>query len=107
MGRNFSLEAFAAFLGPQLPVLADLTDKVDLDGAPTWRSHADTLFPCPPRTATRWRGTSGAPQPGGRAPIASLLNLLPLLAAEHLSPKVVTALVGHVSEHLTEWGRDC
>lgn len=95
----------AAFLGLQLHVLADLTDELGLDGAAGWRTQADELFHA--LQAQLWVGDrfiARAARSSRQSASSSLLNLLPLLAAEYLAPEIVDALVERIPEHLTEWG---
>lgn len=95
----------AAFLAIQLDTLADLTDELDLPGGQAWREHANQLLDA--LLDELWRGdrfVARAAVSGRESSSTSLLNLLPLLATDHLPPEVTRALVARVPDHLTEWG---
>ncbi|HKT57203.1 MAG TPA: glycogen debranching protein [Microbacterium sp.] len=95
----------AALLAVQLHVLADLTDELGLPGGQQWRDRAQELLDA--LQGELWRGTrfvGRAAESGRESTGTSLLGLIPLLAAEHLRPEIVAALVAGIGAHLTEWG---
>jgi glycogen debranching enzyme len=94
----------AAFLVIQLDVLAALADELGLDSGPTWRAEGAVQLDA---LGTLWDGdgfVALSASTGRASTKTSLLNSLPIVAAEHLAPERVQALADRIAEHLTEFG---
>ncbi|MFC5502451.1 amylo-alpha-1,6-glucosidase [Lysinimonas soli] len=105
--RDRVIEApdLAAFLLVQLEELATIADQLVLGDATEWRGEAAAISTA--LLAELWDGESfvahGAA--GGRvSKTGSLLNLLPIVAAELLPREVTDRLADDIARHLTEFG---
>lgn len=93
----------AAFLLLQLEVVAGLADELGLPSS-AWRESRCVLAE---ELRGMWDGTALAgrsPLHGRTATTTSLLNLLPLLAAEELTDEMIATMLESLAPHLTEWG---
>jgi glycogen debranching enzyme len=93
----------AAFLLIQLDVLRELSDEL---GRPSdrWREERATVAA---GLLELWSGDAFVarhPTTGRASSTTSLLNLMPLVAADSLPVEVADALAAGVRRHLTEWG---
>ncbi|WP_286308247.1 amylo-alpha-1,6-glucosidase [Agromyces mangrovi Wang et al. 2018] len=95
----------AAFLLVQLGVLADLADELALDGADEWRATRARLRAALLAQLSDNEGffAVGALS-GARSKRTSLLNLLPVLAADAFPRELLDVLARGIGAHLTEWG---
>jgi glycogen debranching enzyme len=94
----------AAFLVIQLDVLADLADELGLDTGSSWRDEGAVQLEA---LGELWDGdvfVARSASTGRASTASSLLNNLPIVAAEHLPPERVQALADRIAEHLTEFG---
>jgi glycogen debranching enzyme len=95
----------AAFLLTQLDVLAQLADELATGDGERWRAERDAL-----RSALveqLWRdGSFVGVGVLSRRPskTTSLLNLLPIVAADHLGEDIAATLARGIEPHVTEWG---
>lgn len=94
----------AAFLAVQLDVLADLADELGHPSA-GWRKVGDELL----RTLVDqlWTGSefvAVGSLSGRRSTGTSLLNLLPLVLGDRLSPDIRAAMADRLGDHLTDFG---
>lgn len=94
----------AAFLVLQLDALAALSDELGI-GDPRWAVESQRLREA--LLAQLWNGETfiavGASS-GRPSTASSLLNLLPIVAAEILPAEVREKLAAHIERHLTEFG---
>ncbi len=94
----------AAFLLVQLHVLAGLAEELGHD-ATAWSTEAERIRAALLEDLWRDGGFEAVGVfSGRRSKRSSLLNLLPIVAAEHLPRECVHALVSGIRHHLTEWG---
>ena len=94
----------AAFLVLQLDTLARLSDELGTNDAATWRLEREKVLA---GLIGLWDGehfVARAVESGRGSKTSSLLNLLPIVAAEFLPSAIVDRLVSSITEHLTEWG---
>ena len=95
----------AAFLVLQLDVLADLEEQLGApDAAERHRVRAGQMFDA---LGSIWDGDTFTPRTAADGePVAttSLLNLMPLVLGERLSPPMRAALVHRLRAYLTAWG---
>jgi glycogen debranching enzyme len=95
----------AAFLVVQLDVLAELADELGIDESAQWREARDRI-----RTAMLedLHDEGGffalGVHSGAVSKRTSLINLVPIVAAETLPPGVSDELAHQIERHLTEWG---
>ncbi|MDF2989795.1 MAG: glycogen debranching enzyme [Microbacterium sp.] len=105
--RDRVIEApdLAAFLVVQLDVLAALADELDTGEGESWRAERDRVQQALLRDLLDDDGffAVGA-QSGTVSKRTSLLNLLPVLAADRFSAAVSDALATRIAAHLTQWG---
>jgi hypothetical protein len=95
----------AGFLLVQLEVLAGLSDELGTDGAERWRRESDAIQLA--LTTELWDGKSFvalAATSGRISKTGSLLNLLPIVAASHLTQEIADALARDIALLVTEWG---
>ncbi|KTS08854.1 amylo-alpha-1,6-glucosidase [Microbacterium testaceum] len=95
----------AAFLVVQLDVLADLADELGTGEGDAWRVERDRVQAALLRDLRDDEGffAVGA-LTGTVSKRSSLLNLLPVLAADRLGSEVADRLAAGIAEHLTTWG---
>jgi glycogen debranching enzyme len=95
----------AAFLVVQLDTLIGLAGELETGDAPGWADERERLLAA--LCSDLWDGDrffardadSGAPSTS-----TSLLNLLPIIAAERLPVEMRDRLAAHIRDHLTEFG---
>ncbi len=105
LDRVIEAPDLAAFLSIQLDVLADLADELGLEDGPEWRRQGDRV-----RAALldELHDDEGFFARGAlsctTSKRTSLLNLLPVLAADVLPAAVGDGLADGIARHLTAWG---
>jgi hypothetical protein len=106
--RDRVIEApdLAAFLVVQLDVLADLADELGLglDAGAEWRTEGAAQLDALDELWTGDAYVARSASTGRASTRTSLLNSLPIVAAEHLLPERVQGLADRIAEHLTEFG---
>ena len=93
----------AAFLLIQLGVVADLADELGHDAA-HWRREQAAIAEALSGLFAGDAFAAEHPLTGRRSTTTSLLNLMPVVAADFLAADVTDALAGSISWHLTDWG---
>jgi glycogen debranching enzyme len=95
----------AAFLVVQLDELASLADELGREGSAVWRAERDRVQAALLQQLWDEDGFFAVGALSGRASKrTSLLNQLPVLAADRFPAEVGRTLAGRIGAHLTTWG---
>ncbi len=105
--RDRVIEApdLAGFLLVQLEVLGELTEELGLGSGDDWRAEAARISDA--LVAELWDGTSfiaRAAATGSPSSTGSLLNLLPIVAADWLPPEIAARLAEGIERFVTDYG---
>ncbi len=95
----------AAFLVVQLDTLIGLAGELETGDAPRWADQRERILAA--LCSELWDGDrffARAADDGAPSTSTSLLNLLPILAAERLPLEMRARLAAHIRDHLTEFG---
>ena len=95
----------AAFLVVQLDTVIALAAELGTGDAPRWKGERERILAA--LCSELWDGDrffARSAESGAPSSSTSLLNLLPIIAAEGLPPEIRDRLAAHVREHLTEFG---
>lgn len=95
----------AAFLVVQLDTLVGLAGELGTEDGPVWAGERDRILAA--LCAELWDGDrffARAADSGSPSTSTSLLNLLPIIAAERLPVEMRDRLAAHLRDHLTEFG---
>jgi glycogen debranching enzyme len=105
--RNRVIESpdLAAFLVVQLDTLIGLAGELQTGDAPGWADERERILAA--LCSELWDGDrffARAADSGAPSTSTSLLNLLPIIAAERLPVEMRDRLAAHIRDHLTEFG---
>ncbi|HEX7590162.1 MAG TPA: glycogen debranching protein [Demequinaceae bacterium] len=95
----------AAFLVVQLDTLIGLARELETGDAPGWADERERILAA--LCSELWDGDrffARAADSGAPSTSTSLLNLLPIIAAERLPLEMRDRLAAHIRDHLTEFG---
>jgi glycogen debranching enzyme len=95
----------AAFLVAQLDTLIGLARELETGDAPGWAEERERILAA--LCSELWDGDrffARAADSGAPSTSTSLLNLLPIMAADHLPLEMRDRLAAHIRDHLTEFG---